>query len=223
MKEARSWACGRVGLATDAWSKTMAGSQSLACLSGGSQVRCAKPKPLCKKKVLKKQAVANTKVEESLELCLLLDLELHLLPLGNHFGPFLLGGLLLGLRLLLAWPRLAPWPGPGGPAPPALASGWQATSNCGTRLRRRLLRHHQRASGFSPSFGGPCFGVILLGGGLGSQKNPSGALKPAPRAELTACSDRTKSKEQRGRPALVVNNYVPDATPTTLLLQLLLN
>jgi hypothetical protein len=41
------------------------------------------------------------------------------------------------------------------------------------------------ASGFSPSFGGPCFGVILLEGGLGSQNVPSGVPKPAPRAELT--------------------------------------
>jgi hypothetical protein len=82
----------------------------------------------------------------------------------------------------------------------------------------------ETASGFSPSFGGPCFAHILLGGGLGSPKFPSGVPKPAaPRAELAVCSDRTKSKEQRGRPALVVNNYVPDAAPTILLLQLLLN
>jgi hypothetical protein len=45
---------------------------------------------------------------------------------------------------------------------------------------------------------------------------------PAPRAELAACSERTKSGEQRGRLALVVNNYVPGATLTILLLQLLL-
>ena len=81
----------------------------------------------------------------------------------------------------------------------------------------------RRASGFSPSNQGPCFAHILLGGGLGSQNFPSGAPEPAPRAELEACSDRTKSKEQRGRLALVVNNYVPDAALTILLLQLLLN
>jgi hypothetical protein len=52
----------------------------------------------------------------------------------------------------------------------------------------------------SPSNQGPCFGVILLGGGLGAQNFPSGAPEPAPRAELEACFDRTKSKEQRGRP-----------------------
>ena len=79
------------------------------------------------------------------------------------------------------------------------------------------------ASGSSPSFGGPSFVDILLGGGLGSQNFPSGAPDPAPRAELAACSDRTKSGEQRGRLALVVNNYVPDAALTILLLQLLLN
>jgi hypothetical protein len=40
---------------------------------------------------------------------------------------------------------------------------------------------------------------------LGLQIFPSGAPKPAPRAELEACSDRTKSKEQRGGLALVVS------------------
>jgi hypothetical protein len=35
---------------------------------------------------------------------------------------------------------------------------------------------------------------------------------PAPRAELAACSDRTKSKEQRGGLALGVNKNVADAT-----------
>jgi hypothetical protein len=59
---------------------------------------------------------------------------------------------------------------------------------------------------------------------MGSQNFPSGAPDPAPRAELAACSDRTKSGEQRGRLALAVNNYVPaDAALTILLLQLLLN
>jgi len=59
------------------------------------------------------------------------------------------------------------------------------------------------ASGFSPSNQGPWFAHILLGGGLGSQNFPSGPPEPAPRAELEACSDRTKSKEQRGRPGCV--------------------
>jgi hypothetical protein len=75
-----------------------------------------------------------------------------------------------------------------------------------------------RASGFSPSNQGPWFTHILLGGGLGSQISPLG-----PQTQLAACSDRTKSGEQRGRLALVVNNYVPDAALTILLLQLLLN
>jgi hypothetical protein len=59
------------------------------------------------------------------------------------------------------------------------------------------------ASGSSPSYQGPCFVDILLGGGLGVQNFPSGAPEPAPRAELEACFDRTKSKEQRGRPGCV--------------------
>jgi hypothetical protein len=60
------------------------------------------------------------------------------------------------------------------------------------------------ASESSPSNQGPCFGDILLGGGLGAQNFPSGAPEPAPRAELEACSDRTKSKGQCGRPGCVV-------------------
>jgi hypothetical protein len=54
-------------------------------------------------------------------------------------------------------------------------------------------------------FGFCCLPVIAV---LGLQNFPSGAPKRAPRAELEACSDRTKSKEQRRRLAHVVNNYV---------------
>jgi hypothetical protein len=43
---------------------------------------------------------------------------------------------------------------------------------------------------------------------LGLQNFPSGAPKRAPRAELEACSDRTKIKEKRRRLTCAVNNYV---------------
>jgi hypothetical protein len=59
---------------------------------------------------------------------------------------------------------------------------------------------------------------------LGLQKFPSGAPKRAPRTELEACSDRTKSKEQRRRLGHVLLIIMwPDITPAILLLQLLLN
>jgi hypothetical protein len=64
--------------------------------------------------------------------------------------------------------------------------------------------HPARRAFFSPSYQGPCFVDMLLGGGLGVQNFPSGAPEPAPaRAELEARFDRTKGKEQRGRPGCV--------------------
>ena len=58
------------------------------------------------------------------------------------------------------------------------------------------------------SFCPPWFPAACRLAVLGLQNFPSGAPKRAPRAELEACSDRTKSKEQRRRLAHVVNNYV---------------
>ena len=59
---------------------------------------------------------------------------------------------------------------------------------------------------------------------LGLQNFPSGGPKRAPRAELEACSDRTKTKSKEKRRGLTraVNNYVARHHYTTLAILLLL-
>jgi hypothetical protein len=69
-----------------------------------------------------------------------------------------------------------------------------------------------RACCFGPP-GFCCLPVICLG----SQNFPSGVPKPASRAELEACSDRTKSKEQRPLPPLASRFWLQATAPSPLL------
>jgi hypothetical protein len=49
----------------------------------------------------------------------------------------------------------------------------------------------------APRLGGPVLGGKFSEAAWGPQKKTSGVPKPAPRAELAACSDRTKAQQQR--------------------------
>jgi hypothetical protein len=125
----------------------------------------------------------------------------------------------LEMAPLRAESRSKPWVGTGAPRPtrPNTASSARAL-----RLRwlaqppdspQKVPRTGGGGGGGPPGLGGlprppPARTRACVLGPLGSaacQNIPFGVPKPAPRAELEACSDRTKIKEQRGRLALVVN------------------